>query len=190
MTNSIYSAFPHEYVFRYLDELPANFSGQRYFYPGGMTGQDGVLIRVTPKNNPDWIGMFAFGKFGNTGVTCALSMPDPKELCVVSLGAGIIVESSSPDRWRRVEISPIRDVRCISAAGLVVFTNHTEMIAYDVNGVRWRTVRLSWDDLRVIEVGDHEILGEYWDIREDAMKNFKVNLATGEAWGAVTDVWQ
>lgn len=176
---------PHRFTGEVLDELPGGAS-QRHFFPGDLAGgQDGVIVRVLPETAEAWIGMFAFGKFGKAGVSRVLSMPDAEKICVVARGAGYVVTASKPDTWEAIRAIPIIDVQAIPAAGLVVFANHTEMLAYDESGAKWRTKRLAWDGLKIIAVGDRTLVGEYWDIREEVMQRFEVDLTTGASRGGV-----
>jgi hypothetical protein len=129
--------------------------------------------------------MFAFGKIGQASVSRVLSMPDPEKLCVVARGAGYVVTAATPLAWEAVRAIPIIDVRAIPRADLVVFANYTEMLAYGKDGVRWRTKRLAWDGLKIVAVGDRTLVGEYWDIREESVQRFEVDLASGSARGGV-----
>jgi hypothetical protein len=184
MTIDVDLNFPHRYVCEALDEIPNGPAPQRY--PSDqVAGQDGVIVRVQPETAEVWVGVFAFGKFGNAGVTRVLSMPNPEELCVVANGAGYVVSATKPDVWETVRTIPIIDVRAIPGAGLVVFANFTEMLAYGEAGVKWRTKRLTWDGLKILAVGDRTLIGEYWDIRAEAMQRFEVDLATGAARGGI-----
>jgi hypothetical protein len=140
---------------------------------------------VQPEAARSWIGIFAFGKFGKTGVTRIVSMPDLERLCVVARGAGYVVTAAQPESWEPVQAIPVIDVRTIPGAGLVVFANHTEIMAYDRNGVKWRTKRLAWDGLKIVAVSDQRLFGEYEDVRQEAVQRFEVDLATGEARGGV-----
>jgi hypothetical protein len=186
MSNEIDFSFPHKFACKVLDELPGGPTHRRHFFPGYQAGgQDGVTVQVLPEAADAWIGTFAFGKFGKAGISRVLSMPDPEKLCVVARGAGYVVFASTPDAWEVVGAIPIIDVRVVAAAGLVVFANYTEMLAYGKNGVKWRTKRLAWDGLKIIAVGDQTLVGEYWDIREERMQRFEVDLATGATRGGV-----
>jgi hypothetical protein len=178
-------SFPHRFGCQILDELPGGPVGWRYFPGSQASGQDGVVVQVQPEAGEAWVGMFAFGKFGNEGISRVLSMPDPEKLCVVARGSGYVVSAARPDDWGPVKAIPIIDVRAVPRAGLVVFANHTEMLAYGEEGAKWRTSRLAWDGLRILEVGDRALVGEYWDIRQEAMQRFEVDLATGAAVGGV-----
>ncbi|RKH05445.1 hypothetical protein D7V97_23925 [Corallococcus sp. CA053C] len=80
---------------------------------------------------------------------------------------------------------PITEVRALPSAGIVVFANFTELVAYGAEGLRWRTKRLAWDGLKIVEVTERSLIGEYWDIRDEAMQRFEVDLATGAQRGGV-----
>lgn len=185
MTIDVDFSFPNRFACEVLDELPRGLPLRYYFPRDQAAGQDGVIVRVRPETAEGWIGMFAFGKFREAGVTRALSMPDPEKLCVVARGAGYVVTAATPDVWETVRAIPIIDVRAIPGAGLVVFANYTELLAYGKEGAKWRTKRLAWDGLKIVAVDDQTLVGEYWDIREEAMQRFEVDLATGVARGGV-----
>jgi hypothetical protein len=178
-------SFPHRFACELLDELPGGPVLPHYFPPARAAGQDGLVVRVRSETAEEWIGVFAFGEFGNAGVSRVLSMPDPEMLCVVARGAGYVVTAAKPDIWETVRAIPIIDVRAVLGAGLVVFAGYTELLAFGKEGVKWRTKRLSWDGLKLVAVDDGTIVGEYWDIREEAMQRFEVDLATGAARGGV-----
>jgi len=59
------------------------------------------------------------------------------------------------------------------------------LLAYGEQGVKWRTMRLAWDGLKIVAIGDETLVGEYWDIRKEAMQRFQVDLATGAARGGI-----
>lgn len=180
-------SFSREYECELVNELPGRESASHYYYPGGTLagGADGVIVRVKPEGGPGWLGTFAFGTYGASSATKVLSMPDPNSLCVISRGAGYVVSARDPRTWETVKAIPVIDVRSIPAAGLVVFANHTELVAYGAEGIRWRTKRLAWDGLKLIEVTNDKIVGEYWDIRCDETRTFAVDVATGAQHGGV-----
>ncbi|RKI73416.1 hypothetical protein D7X55_05290 [Corallococcus sp. AB049A] len=128
--------------------------------------------------------MFAFGKLGK-GTSGVFSMPDPEKLCVVSRGAGYLVTARDPSAWEAVQALPVTDVRVAPSAGIVVFADFTELVAYGAEGLRWRTKRLAWDGLKIVQVTERSIIGEYWDMRTEAMQTFEVDLATGSQEGGV-----
>jgi len=177
--------FPHGFVCEVLDELNESTTARRFFPDGRAGGQDGINVRVRPEIGETWIGTFAFGNPGKVGISRVLSMPDPAKLCVVARGAGYIVSVSDPRTWETVRAIPIIDIRVVQSAELVLFANYTEILAYGKDGVTWRTQRLTWDGLKILSVGDRTLVGEYWDLREEGMQRFEVDLATGAARGGI-----
>lgn len=179
---------PHRFECVILDESRGRSGPDRpdHYFPGDQpAGQDGLIVRVQPHSTDGWTGVFGFGRFGGRVMTRVVSMPDPEKLCVVSKGAGYVVAAAEPQTWEPVRALPIVDVRSIPSAGLVVFADHTELVAYGEEGVRWRTTRLAWDGFKIVMVSDDALIGEYWDIRSEANETFEVNLRTGAVRGAV-----
>lgn len=177
-------SFPRSYSLQVLDALPVG-APLRYFPPNRAAGQDGLIVRVEPNDADAWIGMFAFGNIDADALTYAGTMPDLRKFYVASRGAGYIIDAANPSSWEEVSVIPVMDSRAVPAAGIVVFANYTELVAYDVDGLKWSTKRLAWDGLRILEVSAHTIVGEYWDIRSEAMERFEVDLATGTSRGGV-----
>ncbi len=178
-------SFPADYSCEPLEEIPGDGKLKRYFFPGDTTGgRDGVLVRVVPSEGESWLGTFAFGAL-RTGIDRILSMADPQKLCVIARGAGYVVSARMPMFWEPVKALPIVDARVALTAGVVVFANLTEMVAYGAEGLRWRTRRLAWDGLKILEVTERSIVGEYWDMRQESMQKFEVALETGSQRGGV-----
>jgi len=145
------------------------------------------MVCVKPRNGPAWFGTFAFGQFGPKVSTAVVSLPDGKRLCVLARGAGYLVSAEDPHAWEEVPLVPIIDVREASDPFLVILANYTELLAYGEYGEQWRTRRLAWDGLKITGVSAGSIMGEYWDMRNDETRIFKVDLATGASTGGVED---
>jgi hypothetical protein len=77
------------------------------------------------------------------------------------------------------------DVRSITATGLVVFAGYTELAAYGEEGLRWRTKRLTWSNMKLVSVTNEKIVGEYDDLGSDRPRTFEVDVATGRNIGGV-----
>jgi hypothetical protein len=67
--------FAHNFECQVLEELPGGRGSQRYFPDYNGSGQDGVILRVQPERGNAWIGVFAYGKFGSSGISRVLGMP-------------------------------------------------------------------------------------------------------------------
>ena len=114
-------------------------------------------------------------------------MPDTTQVCVVSKGDGYIVLASDPRRWQPVCVSPVVDIRSIPEAGLVIFADFTALAAYGGEGLRWRTKRLTWSNMKLIEVRDEEDRRGIRRSGSDQPKTFEVDVATGTHIGGVED---
>jgi hypothetical protein len=183
------TTFPHHYECQVLPESP-RIEGPHFYYPGAYTqgGHDGHLVEIMPENGEPWLGTFAFGTIGSKGASGVFTTPSPHRLCVVATGAGYIVSASAPATWEPVRATPIIDVRPIFAQGLIVFASFTDLVAYGPTGIKWRTKRLSWDNLKITEVTNDFIKGEFWDIRSEGMERFLVDLTTGGHQGGIKEV--
>lgn len=162
---------------------------QHYFYPGASTqgGLDGLILEVTPLRGPAWIGTFAPGDIAKAGVTGVFTMPNPREVCVVVGSQGYLVNVEAPTTWETIRAIPIIDVRPIPQHNLVIFANFTELFAYGLTGLAWRTKRLAWDGLTLVAISKDSIHGEYWDYASDTKKDFVVDLQTGNHVGGIPE---
>jgi hypothetical protein len=143
------------------------------------------MVNVTPYEGDPWLGIFAFGQITPKGVTGIFSTPNPERLCVAAQGNAFIVSVSDPSTWESVRAIPVIDVRCVVKHGIIVFANFTELVAYGSQGLKWRTKRLTWDSMKVVEVTDDLLKGEFWDIRSESTQGFTVDLATGNHEGGI-----
>ena len=175
----------HKYDIQILEELKEGY--EIYYYPSASTqsGKNGVIVQVNPEQGKTWIGIFAFGNVSKDGFSGVYTTPHFNKLCVVSNGAGYIVSSDNPKDWEEVKSIPIIDVRISKAQKLIIFADYTELIAYNDSGVKWKTKRLSWDSLKIIELSNSYIKGEYYDIRSEANEFFEVDLVSGVSKGGV-----
>jgi hypothetical protein len=187
--DTIDATFAHSYECERLTETPK--AGEpHYYYPGATTegGRDGILVEVRPQGGRPWVGTFAFGQVTPKGVSGIFTTPNPECLCIVSKGEGYLVSADTPTAWEPVRATPVVDVRLVHAQGIIVFANFTELLAYGAGGVKWRTKRLAWDSLKITEVTDTLIKGEFWDIRSEALGSFIVDLATGTHQGGIKEI--
>lgn len=173
------TTFPQAYTIEWSTELPSDGS-RHHFFPGGSTqgGHDGLLVKVCPEHGASWVGTFAFGDCGFSGI---FSTPDPQRLCVVSRGEGYFVNVTKPSEWEKVRTFPIMDARPVSAHGIIIFADWWDLVAYGATGLAWQTNQLAWDGLRITEVTETHITGTFSKGGEDGC--FAVNLKTGEHVG-------
>lgn len=180
--------FAHDYALELLgsaSQIPA--SGPLHHFPVELDEHDreGVLVRVIPRDASSWCGFFALGYDSPHAVTAAASCPHPQWLCVVSGGYGYLVNSCRPLEWVQAldQQKPVLDVRAAKAAGLLLLASFTVIAAYSATGLAWQTEQLSWDGLRITDIGARELRGFGWDAIKDKEVEFVVDLATGRHTG-------
>lgn len=180
-------SFESNYTVEIINELG---SEERYYYPNGnmIGGKDGLIIKISPSNSNAWIGVFAYGELARNGTFGVYTMPNPNQLCVVSNGAGYIVNSDNPENWTEVKSIPITDVRCIEKQKIILFADYTQLVAYDETGIKWRTDRLAYDSLKILWVDDNILKGEFWNIRNEDNQIFEVNLNDGSQIGGIKEL--
>lgn len=176
--------FPVAFEFERLGELPAS-RVKRLFYPGATAagGRDGLNVRVIPHRGEEWIGTFAAGGFGPKAVTEVCSTPNLNKLCVIAEGQGYIVDVEHPECCDSVPIFPVLALRRSTKHRLLIFANHTELLAVGDDGVAWRTTRLSWGSMKLTSMSEDELFGVFWDIRSESEQSFTVNLGNGTHTG-------
>ena len=170
--------FMSDYAIEETEYMGAN---KRYYYPGANLngGNDGVVVKISKGNGNDWVGVFAFGNINNKGITGIYSTPNKDKFCVVAKGAGYIVSSDNPEIWEEVSAIPVINVYSIYPKNLLIFQDYTELVAYNANGVKWRTERLSLDGFEIVEITDKTLKGKYYSLQTEANELFEIELSTG-----------
>lgn len=179
-------ALDHSYEVEELGELPGTgkFSVPVFnFPPANPPGNYGLGLRVRRRGGESWVGFFAGGYTSPTAISRVVSSPDPNRVCVVSKGAGYLVDVDNPGEWERVQLFPVLDVRTISERGLMIFCSFTDLVAYGDTGFVWKSPRVCWDDLKIVSITPDTIEGTGYDpANSDAPKSrFVVDLRTGRS---------
>jgi hypothetical protein len=76
---------------------------------------------------------------------------------------------------------PVLDIRMIPERQLLVFADFTGLVAYGHNQVVWRSPRLCWDDLRILNVSQDTIEGVGSDPTNSGDSRFAVEIRTGRS---------
>lgn len=174
----ISSEFPSNYACEVVEHPPA-LEPIVYLPDDLVTGRDGVLLRITPRVGAAWLGCFAFGQFMAEGLTGVYALPDPDVLCVVSNGDGFIGVAANALSFRRLPLSPVRNVLVVPDRHRAVFVGATWALAYGPSGVVWRTGELSDDLLQDLKVDGDFIVGSGWSAAADRLTRFAVNVTDG-----------
>lgn len=172
------------YAAELLEELPGGIA-PRIYYPGGIegAGADGLIVRIHPTKGMEWIGIFAFGLLSRHGVSGLYACPRTSWLCVVSRGAGYLVNTSDPREAEQVGLEPILGVLPVPSQNRLVFHDFTRLAALGETGLAWETPSLSWDGLKEVRVQGKQISGVGWDAGRGQWVPFEVALDTGNFEG-------
>lgn len=181
------ASFLADYDCEILEELP-NRTSRRYYFPGGTEagGRGGLMVAVQPHEGEEWLGIFAVGDLSPRGVNAVLSMPHPRQLCVVSRGQGYIVEVTAAREIETISIEPILGVMPAPASGLLVMHDFSRVRAYGRDGRAWSTPAISWDGIQLLEVTERAVHGTAWDSPNNCHVPFVIDLATGAHEGGAS----
>jgi hypothetical protein len=177
--------FNHSYEVEEIPELPGTgkLNVPVHYFPRLKTRpeHDGLWLKVRPATGKPWVGVFAFGYQSPSAISRVVSTPGEDRVCVVSRGAAYVVKTDEPDFWEEVPIMPVLDIRMIPERQLLVFADFTGLVAYGHNQVVWRSPRLCWDDLRILNVSQDTIEGVGSDPTNSGDSRFAVEIRTGRS---------
>jgi hypothetical protein len=155
--------------------------GRKFFYPGGLEagGKDGLVVRVVPLDGEAWVGSFAPGssQYGLAGQV--MSCPDPREVCVISSGAGYIVRADDPSNWKSIRAIPVCDALAIPAKKLLVLSDFTKLFAYGADGLKWESPQVSSDGIRIVGNTQEHLDLIAWDASGQMKVEILLNLDNG-----------
>lgn len=139
---------------------------------------EGLVLRFVTTEEPhlSWIGNFEEGGGGCTGVFAG---PGPFQAYVVVKGRGFAVDVRNPDDHEALSVYPVQHVRSVPELNLLVFADFTEVGAYGVHGLAWRTPRISWDGIEIIQATTDSIRGRGWNAVSEEWVEFVVDPRTG-----------
>jgi hypothetical protein len=170
--------FPHSYTVLPI-KLSRNGQHPPIYFPGltAIGGKDGLLLRFIASNGKQWDGCFAFGNHALCGV---FALPHPDRVCVVSNGTGYYVHVNEPEKSSELHILPVRDVRIVTDARMLLLADFTSLFALGSDGQLW-TQRVCWDDLKISDIRQGIVSGTGYDptnSKQSTVK-FAVELPTG-----------
>ncbi len=113
------------------------------------------------------------------------SCPHPDWLCAVAGGYAYLINTLAPEVFEQVEYKPVVEILPLPSEGLLLFVSFHTLLAYDAEGQRWKTEKLTSEGLRLGRVRDGKLQGWGWDMRTDRELEFTVDLATGAHTGGV-----
>lgn len=179
--------FPHTYAVEEYGEFPG--TGDFHFpviyipTPTARPEHSGLWVKITPASGESWIGVFAFRYNSPPAFSRVVSTLDPNRVCIVSSGAAYFVKADEPAVWEEIPLLPVLGVHAIPDHNLLVFSDFTSLAAYGSNGLAWRSPRLCWDELKIVEVTRKTIEGTGYDPTNSITNEsrFAVDIETGRS---------
>jgi hypothetical protein len=106
--------------------------------------------------------------------------PDPDRVCVVSAGTGYWVHVEEPEKSSKMRVLPIKDVRIVTAARILLLADFTSLFAFGSDGQLWKH-QVCRDDLKISDIQQGIVSGTGYDPTnsEQNRSKFAVELATG-----------
>ena len=158
-----------------------------YYYPGASAegGKDGVIVSFVSNQGLKWQGVFAFGDISRNAISGIFNLSGSDKFYIISKGAGYIISVNDPVDWAEIDAAPILNVKVSEALQIIVFADYTGLIAYNNDGIVWRSVQLVYDGFKIISVKDSILIGTYFDPRNDEETMFEVDLTTGVSKGGI-----
>jgi hypothetical protein len=181
--------FERSWTAEILKQPPLIAPARQYVWPMRIAGEEDALARGA------MLLMVRPAAGGQFLVTCALGFRDPSmpsgvfgcpasdEICAVAGGYAYVANVATPELCAQVGMKPVVAVFSAVEAGLLLFVGFHTILAWGRDGMAWQTGRLSWEGVRVTEVGERQARGFGWDLRGDVEVEFVVDLTTGEFTG-------
>jgi hypothetical protein len=170
------SHFPANYQLEQLDRIDRSDGRKAYGFPGADAidlQQDpatGPILAVTPDAGDPWVGVFHGGDPRVPPAVTArlIAWPDTRSFCVVYKGGGVVVRADDPRQTYEIDTYLITGVFVAPRHRVVVFADHTDLTAYNGDGLLWRSGRLALDEVRVEGVdGDSFIVHGFFGSKSD-----------------------
>jgi hypothetical protein len=142
---------------------------------------DAVVIGVEPGDGRPWVGLFNARIPSPRGATGVVALPDRQSIAVLCAGAAYRVSAVSPGDWEEISVGGVEAPVLSIEPELVLFVEHTSIIAYGSDGLAWQTERLVWDDLHALRVDGSTLIAEGFDPPVGRTVSFGVDLNTGKS---------
>jgi hypothetical protein len=178
----IETSFQANYEIELPVELPSSGLGVHYF-PAIEAGRGQTYessLKFNYANHRSWWGVFAARSKQTMGLSIASTMPNADFCIVSSVGTGYLIDVTTPEDWKFVEVDPVLQVTTVLDENLILLSDFTRIVAYDADGFRWRSERLCSDQLRITGRRNRFIECMGWDAAQNSDVRVRVNLLTGK----------
>jgi hypothetical protein len=171
--------FSKNYDWEILPGLPGkidiiNFPPEERFF------SEGLVVEIKPYGEKPWIANFhGASKDYMSGI---YSTPQIDKMCVVTNGAGFIVDAYEPNKAISVPVLPVVEVHLLADANIMIFISFTVIAGFGLDGFVWKT-KVSCDGIHVKNICGGSINGFAWDSTKGIEVDFSVKIDTGTLIG-------
>jgi hypothetical protein len=165
-----------------LNGVPLIAPARRFVYPreAEEVERGALQIIVRPQEGNEFLATFALGFADPSLPTGVWSCPNPGWLCAVAGGYAYLVDTTDPQTCQMVEYRPVLQVIPHLPQRLLLFIGHQSIVAYGPGGKAWETLRLSWEGIKILAVGEDSLTGIGWDLMTDQEYEVQVDLRSGQ----------
>lgn len=182
MTPYIDESFAHSWQVEVLPARPLIVPSRHFTYPrkAEEVERGALELMIRPASGEAFLATCALGFAAESAPTGVWACPDPDMLCAVAGGYAYLIETRNPANFEQVEYRPVLEVRALPQHGLLLFAGHHALTAYDREGRRWQTERLSWEGVAITSVDGWTLRGTGWELMTDRDVEFALDLRTGK----------
>jgi hypothetical protein len=167
-------------IFEILPGLPGHGPAPEQFSATGHgKHSEGLVVRFHPRDSISWVANFVGGF---TGFSRVLLHPDGHTVVAVHSGQAYHVDPRTRKLLSHFG-GGITDAITDAGHGILIYSDGIRLWAFDSQGSRWTTARLSWDGIRDLKITQENAVGEAYDPMQDKWLPFSVSLATGAVTG-------
>lgn len=177
-------SFPRRWNAEILAARPPILPARHFVYPANVEeveqGALEVLVRPEGPGAAPFLATCALGFRDPVVPTGIWSMPSSLEMCAVSGGYAYVIDTSEPTRFTMAPSRPVLQVLPATAAGLLLFVGHREIIAWGAEGQAWQSAKLSDEGVTITSVEGSILHGLGWNMMTDKETPFTLDLQTGQ----------
>ncbi len=141
------------------------------------SGQDGLLLLITPRGQKPWVGLFAKGDIG--GLSGAYHLPNRDRLLVVSNGQGFLVSAMSPEKSKRLDMSAIKQAMPDLQSKRLFLADDQRVMSLGENDIEWENNRVGKDGIKIGAVENGYLHLQVWG-PPDNQKRVRLDIHNGQ----------
>jgi hypothetical protein len=142
---------------------------------GRGSHSEGLVVEFSA-NGRSWVGNF---QRGSAPLSTVIEHPDGYRAIVVAGGDGYLVDPNDPSRTELIRGAYIEFIEAINHLNMVLVGNGLAFEAWNVQGVCWKSPRISWDGIRDVVIKGDQLTGEAYSSVDNEWHHFDLDLVTG-----------